>query len=395
MVPRLFIYSQDGLGLGHLRRTSLIAAAYLAARPGSSVLTVCDSPVGQFFATPPGHDYLKLPTVRKERPGAWSPVSLAAPFDEVRAMRAEVIRAAVTGFAPDVLLVDHMPHGAMGELLPTLEAVEHRPVRVVLGLRDILDAPETIRQRWRLEGAFEAVDRFFGSVLVYGSREVYDVAEQYAWPEHLRRRLSYCGYVCSPRPTGPGAQVRERYAAPGEDLVLAMAGGGADGSTLFDTLLRAFPLVRAERPAVLVLVTGPFLPEAEHVRLLRLAEGLPVHVLRAVPDALEHLRAADLVVTMAGYNTTAEILRVGTPALLVPRAGPSAEQCTRASRFAERGWVRWLRPDQLSPATLAQSVVAALATPTPDHAPPTTRLGASPDLGGRERAALRLAGRAA
>ena len=31
--PRLLIYSQDGLGLGHLRRTTLLAAEFLASRP--------------------------------------------------------------------------------------------------------------------------------------------------------------------------------------------------------------------------------------------------------------------------------------------------------------------------------------------------------------------------
>src|SRR3712207_8465412 len=36
--------------------------------------------------------------------------------------------------------------------------------------------------------------------------------------------------------------------------------------------------------------------------------------------------SADLVVAMAGYNTTAELLSVGASALLVPRSGPSAEQ---------------------------------------------------------------------
>ena len=34
--PRLLIYSQDGLGLGHLRRTTLLAGEFLAARPDGS-----------------------------------------------------------------------------------------------------------------------------------------------------------------------------------------------------------------------------------------------------------------------------------------------------------------------------------------------------------------------
>lgn len=383
--PRLLIYSQDGLGLGHLRRTSLLAGAFLDALPAGSVLTISDSPAGQFFDTRRGHDHLKLPSIRKLSPGNWSPVSLGMSFDEVLRLRRETIRGAARAFEPDLLLVDHMPHGAMGELLPTLRAVKGSGTRVVLGLRDVLDAPATIRRRWHLEGAFEAVERHFDDVLVYGSRDVFDVAAQYAWPAGLSARLHYCGYVCAPAARADAEAVRRRYLRRrvGSRLVVVMAGGGADAYGLFDAMVRAVPMLRVGQRCVVVIVTGPFLPAPERVRLRRLARGLPVHVVSTVHNATCYLAAADLAVTMAGYNTTAEILSLGTPALLVPRAGPSAEQQIRASRFAERGWVRWIRPDALTPAALAASMDAALDGPA---AAPLTH----PDLGGRQRAAARL-----
>jgi len=66
-------------------------------------------------------------------------------------------------------------------------------------------------------------------------------------------------------------------------------------------------------------------------------------------------------VSMAGYNTTVEILRSGRPGLLVPRRGPSAEQRMRAELFADRGWVRWLDPDTLDRAAVTTAVGQALA----------------------------------
>lgn len=387
---RLLIYSQDGLGLGHLRRTTLLAAEFLAAEPGSSVLTICDSPVGQFFSTASGHEHLKLPSIRKVGPGDWTPVSLSMPFTEVLAVRKEIIRAAAMSFRPDVLLVDHMPHGAMGELVPALEALERTRVRMVLGLRDILDAPATVRQRWHLEGAFEAVERHYDDVLVYGSREVFDVATQYGWPAPISSRLRYCGYVCSSAPVTSRARLRRRFLRddPDASLVVAMAGGGADGQQLFETLVRAVPQVLSSKNCVLLVVTGPFLPAAERARLRELAKGLPIVVRASVPDSLNYLNAADLVVAMAGYNTTAEILSLGRRALLVPRSGPSAEQRLRASGFAARGWVHWLPPDKLTTGTLADAVVQAL-----DAEP--GQFDASPDLRGRQRAVEHLVVRGA
>ena len=385
LAPRLLIYSQDGLGLGHLRRTTLLAAEFLTARQDGSVLTISDSPLGQFFSAASGHDYLKLPSIRKVGPGNWSPVSLSAPFQDVLALRKETIRSVAVSFEPDVVLVDHMPHGAMGELVPTLEALAQTPARMVLGLRDIIDAPATVRRRWRLEGAFEAVESYFEDVLVYGAQDVFDVGRQYAWPLSIRDRLRYCGYVCAPTRAPAADAVRRQHLAEHHDsrLLVAMAGGGADGYEMFETLVRAFPTITAERPCVLVVVTGPFLPEAERSRLQQLAAGLPIHLVPQVDDSLSYLSAADLVIAMAGYNTTSEILSLGARALLVPRKGPSAEQQMRASRFAQRGWVDWLPPASLSRETLATAVLEALDKPADTSVPP-------PDLFGRQRAARHL-----
>jgi predicted glycosyltransferase len=383
--PRLLIYSQDGLGLGHQRRTTLLAGEFLDSCPGSSVLTISDSPIGQFFEARPGHDYLKLPSIRKVGPGSWQPVSLSQPFEDVLKMRKEIIRSAALAFRPDVLLVDHMPHGAMGELVPTLEELEGSGTRIVLGLRDILDAPATVRQRWRLEGAFEAVERFFEDVLVYGSRDLFDVAAQYGWPTSLAARLRYCGYVCAPPALSGVDAVRHHYLGDDQDarLVVAMAGGGADSATMFTTLLRALPSLDVDHRVVVVLVTGPFLPEEERARLQLLVGDLPVHLIPTVSDSPSYLGAADLVVAMAGYNTTAEILSLGARALLVPRSGPSAEQQMRARSFAHRGWVRWIQPDILSPETLAAAMASALDTPP-------ASVSMAPDLLGRQRAAGHL-----
>ena len=77
---------------------------------------------------------------------------------------------------------------------------------------------------------------------------------------------------------------------------------------------------------------------------------------------------------MAGYNTTAEVLRVGTPAILVPRPGPSAEQRMRAHLFAEHDWVRVVDPDALGPSALAAAVLDAMGGPSLP--------AVGPDLGG-------------
>jgi len=383
---RLLIYTQDGLGLGHLRRASMLASEFLGREPGGWVLTISDSPLGTLLRDVPNHDYLKLPSIVKAGPGDWHPLSLPLDFGEVRQLRSRLILEAAMAFRPDVLLVDHMPHGAMGELVPTLDALLESSTRVVLGVRDIIDAPDVVRRRWMAEGALDAVSKFYDQVLVYGSRDVFDVCTEYGWPDEFVELIRYCGYLCTPDAPDQANRVRSRRLAgiPRGRMIVAMAGGGADGHELMSTLLDALPEICAVQPCMLVAVTGPFMPEDERQDLKRRAEGLPVRLRTMVRDPVSYVAAADLVVAMAGYNTTMEVLRLGTPALLVPRRGPSSEQRMRARRFAERGWVSQLDPDDLSPQRMAEAVLDVLSTGR--LASPVS----PPDLGGLARAAEHL-----
>jgi len=369
---RVLMYSQDGLGLGHMRRTRLIAGRLLDVHTEASILTVGDSPLENFFESPSGHDHLKLPTIVKIAPGVWRPASLGLELDDVLSMRREHIWTAISTFRPHLLLVDHMPHGAMGELLPALQRLKEQSssTRIVLGLRDILDAPDVVRERWAQEGAYQTIECYYDQVLVYGQREVFDLTREYQLPLRVMEWLHYCGYVCKPAKPCDAARIRATYlagAGAGAKMVLALAGGGADGYLVMSALLDALPAIHTDHPAVAVLITGPFLPVNLRRQLQTRARNLPARVHTAASDTLSYIEAADLVVAMAGYNTTAEILRSGKPAILIPRAGPSAEQRIRSRLFAARGWVEMIDPVELSGERVAAAVIEALARRDQTH----------------------------
>jgi predicted glycosyltransferase len=363
--PLLIIYSQDGLGLGHMRRTTSIASHLLGLRPDACALTLSDSPLGQFFPSFPNHDYLKLPSIVKAGPGDWRAAKLRLPFNSIHNIREQLIRDVVLDLHPDILLVDHMPHGAMGELLPTLHALKESgaQTKVVLGLRDILDDPAVIQQRWQIEGAYAAVEAYYDLMLVYGMRELFDMAEAYRFPSRLVERLHYCGYVCAPKSMQIDSRLRAKLlngTRSDTKVIVAMAGGGADAYPMMSTLLDALPAVQRRHRTLLVLITGPFMPPHLRHDLQTRARGLRVRVLGAVEDTHSYLEAADLVVAMAGYNTSVEILESGKPAIFLPRVGPSAEQRMRARLFAARGWVKMLEPENLSVERLAQLILVSL-----------------------------------
>ena len=382
--PRILMYTQDSFGLGHLRRATNLANELVRKRPDLSVLMVVDSPVAPFFELAPHVDFIKLPTVVKVDAGVFSPGRLQTDYEHVRNLRTNLLREALVHFAPDVLLVDHMPGGANRELLPALEHARRAGLatRVVLGLRDIIDDPAVTRAVWQREGVYETLRREYHRVLVYGAADVFATATEYRLDDAMGSRVDYCGYVCNMGAVQPAERVRARLRLKSEPMVVVMGGGGADSARLLETYLEAVPLVA--RAFASVLVTGPFLPEAQRRALHARGRALGVRVRTMSGEALSQIHAADVVVSMGGYNTVSEILRFGKRAIVVPRSGPSAEQGMRARLFAARGLFDVIELARLDPRALAEALGRML---DPEHVPPPRRM---PALDGIERASAAL-----
>jgi predicted glycosyltransferase len=358
---RFLIYSQDGMGLGHLRRNTLIGQKILEAAPGSSILLIADSPVAPFFSLPAGMDFLKLPSIKKVGPGQWRPTHLQTSEQDMEDLRAALLRSVFQCFKPDLLLVDHMPVGARGELTTALAVLKRASptCAVVLGLRDILDAKDVIARVWQTEGAYDALRKFYHRVLIYGSSQVFDSCESYKLPVPSQG-IHYCGYVVNPGPVRPASDIRHALRAGHRKLVFVSAGGGHDGYTLMQTYVRAVRLLESKVDFLTLMAVGVNLAP-ELMRELEVeAKGLPIQVRTHVADSLSHIAAADLVVCMAGYNTLSEVLSLNKRALVVPRAGPSAEQRMRAGLFANRGLLEMLDPSDLTPELMAQRLTVAL-----------------------------------
>jgi len=154
-------YSHDGFGLGHLRRNTTIASHFANELPTSSVLMLIGCPTGAVFKLPPGVDFIKLPSIIKRDTGVWHPLRLRIGLDKTKALRTATIHEVAHVLHPQLLLVDHVPVGVWGELLPVLEMLKRRDdaPTIVLGLRDIVDRPEVTRTLWEREGASQAIRR--------------------------------------------------------------------------------------------------------------------------------------------------------------------------------------------------------------------------------------------
>jgi len=353
--PRIAFYSHDTQGLGHIRRNSLLAAAMVAAHPDVNVLLMSGASEAGSLPLPDRTDLVTVPGLAKDVTGRYHARALDSSLEQVLAVRSAALESVLVNFAPDLLVVDKVPRGILGELEPGLRRVrrEHG-TRTVLGLRDVLDDVATTRREWRQSRSREAIHSLYDQVWVYGDRAVFDPAAVYGWTPGVREKVRYTGYLGAGRdrllPVRPDSHGAPSVCAEiSSPFVLGLVGGGQDGAAVAEAFARTtFPEGHAG-----VLVAGPYLPASDLRAVEKLAaDRHDLRVYRFVGDVPALVKASSATVSMGGYNSVCELMAARKPALVVPRVVPRLEQALRAEHLARRGLVDVLSADRLDPSRL-------------------------------------------
>jgi predicted glycosyltransferase len=354
---RFLLFSNEAVGLGHLKRALAITSRLARADVVATSLIVTGSPAQALFELPPRVEALTLPTLFRDGDGRHHARRLALGDGEVGRLRGNIARATALAFDPDCAVVDRFPLGLEGELAPALEALRAGGCKLVLGLRDIEADAAEVRRTWGPDQR-NAIRHFYDLVLVYGpASPPLDAIDCLDWDaDSLPVPVVHTGYVGGEAP-GP---------APDDvpdDFVLATVGGGSDGFAVLATFVDAVRLEPLPCPAL--VVTGPLMPREQIELLEERARGAAIEVRRFMPNLDGLIARARAVVCMAGYNTVAEVMRARKPALLVPRVTPISEQLLRARELGRRGLQDVLHPSDLSPATMRDALDRLLARPAP------------------------------
>ena len=375
---RVALYSPGMVGLGHMRRSLLLAQTIVAANAHAAVLFIGEARQAGNLAIPDGVDCLTLPALQKGINGHIEPRYLDISLRQLVDLRAHTIASSLKAFAPDVLIVDHLPRGACAELDLALPQLKKRGVRLVLGLRDIIEAAETVEREWKAAGSERAITAHYDAVWIYGDRAVCDQAREYGYPDAVAEKIRYVGYLDQrARLEDLSTEHREQFQAlqlPAGKLILCTVGGGGDGVKLAES----FAAATLPEDAHGLILTGPFMPKASQERVRVAAAANPkMRVIEFLAEPTLLMDRADAVISMGGYNSAAEAVSFGKPVLLVPRSQPRQEQSIRAERFQKLGLVDMLAVEDLSPETLSRWLR--------EHRAPTAAARRSIDMGGIKR----------
>ena len=371
---KVLFYSHDTFGLGHIRRTLAISAAVSYSLEDASVLVLTGSSAVHTLRIPSGIDYVKLPCVTKVADEQYKSKFLNLNFDALRALREEIIFRITTNYAPHVLFVDNVPLGMKGEMVKTLRSLRRSSpqTEIILTLRDVLDDPKRVIANWEANSVYEAIDDLYDRVLIYGSPEVFDLVSEYKLPDRIAAKAEYVGYVRKVSRNDAAQSIRRSFAADDEKVVLVTVGGGGDGFEIINSYLTGLLENRPEMPMHSIVVLGPDMPEPSRARLkasfgkLRRTTDQPrVTLVDSYGDLTDFIEAADVVLSMGGYNTICEVLSLAKRAVIVPRVEPRLEQWIRCCRLSELGLIRVVHPHEATSKRLFNEVMGSLSDDEP------------------------------
>lgn len=363
---KIIQYSQHVLGMGHFFRSLEIAAALSRAPDTEVILASGGMPVD--VPLPKNVQVVEMPPLVMDN-------SFAGFFNpdgrDVKEVQKERIAQLFQLFAthrPDHFLVELFPFGRKKfrfELLPLLRAIhssDYGPLKptVTCSLRDIL--VERNDQKKYERRVIDTLNSYFHGVIVHADPDLVPLQATFPALDKIRIPIQYTGYVATHPDEEARPKCRARLGlATDQPFVLVSAGAGAVGGKLMQAAAAAYPHLRTLHPgARMLMFTGPGLETATFDALHNNApKGLDIR--RFTPRFPEYMAAADLSVSMAGYNTVMNILATRTPALVLP-FDANREQTMRARLLEQRELLNILDAPDLRAETLASRMADMLTT---------------------------------
>ena len=370
--PNIFLYVQNLLGIGHLRRAAAISRALteigLEVNFVSGGIPIPNLNVGRakFHQLPPVRSLDRNFKVLVDETGREID-------DSWRQNRCSKLLNLFEETKPSMILTELFPFGRRQfrfELMPLLDRAQEAKWKpqIVASMRDILVTKSRHDRNMEISRTLTA---YYDKVLVHGDKQIITLEETFPLSQEITHLVEYTGYVLNP-------SISDSKETVGSGEVVVSFGGGAVGS---DTLTKLFKIRREKLmdDTRWRFIVGPHMPE----EILHEVKRSPIEntiIERMRPDLPSLINRARLSISQAGYNTVAEVLSSNTPAILVPfEGGDETEQRIRADLLAKRGAVEVVYEDKLDSQTLTKAITRALKD--------QTKTALKIDLKGAERTA--------
>ncbi|MGD8292919.1 MAG: glycosyltransferase [Desulfobacterales bacterium] len=277
--------------------------------------------------------------------------------EEVQHERKASIYSLMADLKPDVFIVELFPFGRsifgfeLEPLLADIRKDRFGRVKTVCSLRDILvEKKDPLAYEERV---LQKLNQHFDALLIHADPALLRLEETFSRMDDISIAVFYTGFIAQQSDPAKGRSLRKELAiSDGQKLIVASAGGGRSGHKLLTCVLDACELLGHHLPVRLEAFAGPFM-EDEEFELLSARRSARLSIRRYTQRFLDYLYAADLSVSLAGYNTCMNLLVTRVPALVYPYSR-QREQPMRANKIKEFLPMTILNDNDLRPDRLCQ-----------------------------------------
>ena len=196
---RIVIYSHDTMGIEYTQQNVQIAQILANSPLQVDILIISGIWEASTLPLPPHVDILTLPALDQPSEGRCQARSLNISLPDITELRSEIIKVAIAGFDPDLLIVDKVPLGAMGELSATLKYLktqEHS--HCALWLRDALEEPTTLEQIWEFPAHENAIREDYDAIWIHGDCVDHSNVNSCYWDHDVAKKIYYTGSLDQP-----------------------------------------------------------------------------------------------------------------------------------------------------------------------------------------------------
>ena len=283
--------------------------------------------------------------------------------EQIQQERKKTMYSLMESLQPDFFIVELYPFGRsmfgfeLEPLLEDIRAGRFGSVKTICSLRDILvekKDPCIYEER-----VLQKLNRHFDALLVHSDAGLLRLEETFSRVRDIDIPVVYTGFITQQTDPANGSRLRKELAIPsGQKLIVASAGGGRAGYRLLTSVIDACELLRDRLPVRLEVFTGPFMADEEFNKLAA-RSAADFRIRRYTRRFLDYLYAADLSVSLAGYNTCMNLLITQIPALVYPYAR-QREQPMRVHKFKNMLPMKSLEEEDIQPVRLSDHIVQML-----------------------------------
>lgn len=335
---------ESAVGIGHQRRASGIINGLVLA--GFNVFVASGTFIEPEKYFDPRASLIILPEPRRHKDGVMSyynseNICVADPeynYEKWKETRIAALGPFLKKNAMDAVFAEWWPFQRrrdfdplIGFIIKVQKKIFGKKPMIISSLRDVIqtDNKETFQTNGRIEKtAAEVINKCVDLVLVHGDQHFVKLENGVEKHHLIKKPVIYTGYVVHEE-----AKTSMEY--PRDKTVLVSCGSGHHGHYVIHAALSAMPYSKL-KDHQWHFILGPRMQPSERHRIhavvrdmLNQKPELQILVHDQMADLPKLLSSAGISVSLAGYNTTMEVLASHIPSVLIPKFTEHAGKITK------------------------------------------------------------------